>query len=83
MLNLPKELRDAVKAAEEALGGEIPEKLALEVLAYARRKLDVIKMQQPEYTDAYLPVLFENEIRDGYMRRQISEMSQKKKEATV
>lgn len=71
-MELTKELRGAVKKAEEALGVKVPEKLILDVLVYARRKLDGIKMRYPEYTDAYLPILFENEIRDCYMRGYIN-----------
>ncbi len=76
MLDLPKELRDAVKTAEETLGVEVPENLILDVLIYARRKLDGIKQRYPEYTDDYLPILFENEIRDCYTRGYINTASE-------
>ena len=49
-------------AAEVTLGFCIPDHIAEEVLAYAKRKCDLNR--KPE---SYLPLLHENELTDYYM----------------
>ena len=61
------DLAKAKTAAEEHLGFEIPEDVAGQVLAYSCRKC----MVNGKGTD-YLPVLYENELRDYYMRLSIN-----------
>lgn len=57
------EIEEARAAAEETLGFSIPEDVAAEVLTYARRKCSEIGKP-----DSYLPLLYENELTDYYMR---------------
>lgn len=61
------ELVNAKKAAEEHIGIEIPDCVANQVLDYSVRKCEV----NGKGTD-YLPILFENELRDYYMRLAIN-----------
>lgn len=65
------ELSEARRRAEETLGFQIPECVAEEVLAYTKRKLEVIRMNEDK-PDDYLPILYENEITDHYMRISIN-----------
>ena len=59
---------EAAKAsAEETLGFLIPEDIAREVLEYAKRKRFVAG--KPE---SYLPLLYENELTDYFMRLEIN-----------
>lgn len=66
----------AKEAAEKTLGFEIPSEIAQEVLAYAVRKCELNK--KPE---SYLPILYENELTDYYMRLAINSMSAMRREA--
>lgn len=61
------ELAKAKMAAEERLGFEIPEDVAGEVLDYSVRKCEVNGKGME-----YLPILFENELRDYYTRLTIN-----------
>lgn len=54
-------------AAEKALGFHIPDNIAEEVLDYAKRKCE-----QNRKPDSYLPLLYENELTDYYMRLAIN-----------
>ncbi len=60
-------LANAKKAAEEHIGFEIPDDVAWQVLNYSIRKCEV----NGKGID-YLPILFENELRDHYTRLAIS-----------
>ena len=62
-----QEIRAAKEAAEADLGFNIPDEVADEVLAYAKRKCTVIG--KPE---SYLPLLFQNELADHFMRLAIN-----------
>lgn len=69
-MNIDKITTEAVEAretAERKLGFSIPDDVAIEVFDYTMRKLEVIKKPIE-----YLPVLFENELRDHYMRLAIN-----------
>ncbi len=54
-------------AAEKALGFHIPDNIAEEVLDYAKRKCE-----QNRKPDSYLPLLYENELTDYFMRLAIN-----------
>lgn len=62
-----QELRAAREAAEAKLGFTIPDEVADKVLAYAKRKCSV--NGKPE---SYLPLLFQNELADHFMRLAIN-----------
>lgn len=62
-----KELREALESAERTLGIKIDAEIAAEVLLYTVRKCQV---QQQEAS--YLPILFETELLDHYMRMAIN-----------
>lgn len=62
-----QEIRAAREAAEAELGFNIPDEVADKVLAYAKRKCSVIG--KPE---SYLPLLFQNELADYFMRLAIN-----------
>ncbi len=55
------------KSAERALGFSIDDDVADEVLAYAKRKCEL--NHKP---NEYLPLLYENELTDYFMRLQIN-----------
>lgn len=61
------DLAEAKTAVEEHLGLEIPEEVAGQVLAYSARKC----IANGKGMD-YLPILYENELRDYYMRLAIN-----------
>lgn len=61
------EIREARALAEKRLGFEIPDEVAEEVLQYADRKRRL--NNKPE---SYLPLLYENELRDHFMRLAIT-----------
>lgn len=63
-----EQINEARKAAEITLGFPIPEEVADEVLAFAKRKCTV--SGQP---DSYLPLLYENELTDFFMRAAINQ----------
>ena len=65
----------AREAAEETLGFRIPEVVATSVLWYARRKCELAG--QPE---SYLPLLYETELTDHYMRMAINQKGEKLRE---
>lgn len=54
-------------AAEKTLGYRIPEHVAEEVLAHTKRKCALNRKP-----DSYLPLLYENEMTDYYMRLEIN-----------
>lgn len=58
----------AIKSAEKKLNRNIPETVWLDVLFHSMRKCAVIGKDE-----AYLPILFENELHDHYMRQEINE----------
>ena len=66
-----KELREAIISAEKTLGIHITGDVAAEVLMYSIRKCQVI-----EKDASYLPLLFENELLDYYMRAAINVVSE-------
>ena len=61
------EILKAKESAEKALGFSIDDETAEEVLAYAKRKCELNR--KPE---SYLPLLYENELTDHYMRLAIT-----------
>lgn len=61
------ELAKAKMAAEDELGFEIPDEVAGKVLDYSVRKC-VVNGKGSDY----LPILYENELRDYYMRLAIN-----------
>ena len=61
------DLAKAKEAAEEKLGFEIDDETAAAVLAYSARKC----IANGKGTD-YLPLLYENELRDHYTRMAIN-----------
>lgn len=58
-----QEIAEARASAEKKLGIQIPDEVADEVLRYARRKCEL--NGKP---DSYLPLLYENELTDYFMR---------------
>lgn len=68
-------LTAAREAAEEKLGFRIPEVVATSILWYARRKCELAG--QPE---SYLPLLYETELADHYMRLAINQRGEKQRE---
>ncbi len=80
MCELTKELQDARAKAEAELGFAISDEVCEKVLAYTKRKLEVIRARE-EKPDWYLAVLFENEIRDHCMRTAINVVSAMCREA--
>ena len=63
-------LREAIISAEQTLGFHITGDVAAEVLMYSIRKCQVIGKDA-----SYLPLLFENELLDFYMRAEINARS--------
>lgn len=64
---LQGELVDAVLTAERRTGRKFDLSVVFEVLRYSIRKLDYIGKDMD-----YLPLLFENELRDHAMREEIN-----------
>ena len=62
------ELEYAKKAAEKQIGIEIPDVVAKKVFDYSVRKCEVNGKG-----DGYLPLLYQNELQDYYMRIAINE----------
>ncbi len=62
-----EEARRIEEQVAAKLGVKLPAETAKEVLEYTMRKLEVIG--RPE---SYLPVLYENELRDYFMRAAIN-----------
>lgn len=67
-----KRIAEFRKIAEAVLGFSVPDSVVEDTLNYSVEKLQYIRQRQPEYKHTYLPLLFENEIRDYYMRTGIS-----------
>jgi len=65
-------LTEAREAAESSLGFKIPDVVATSVLWYARRKC--------ELPESYLPLLYETELTDYYMRLAINLKGEKQRE---
>ena len=61
------EILKARVAAEDTLGFAIDDEIADEVLAHSKRKCELNR--KPE---SYLPLLYENELTDHYMRLAIT-----------
>lgn len=61
------EVNAARAAAERAMGFRIPDHIAEEVLAHTKRKCELNRKP-----DSYLPLLYENELTDYYMRLAIN-----------
>lgn len=61
------EVDAARAAAERILGFRIPDRIAEEVLAHTKRKCALNRKP-----DSYLPLLYENELTDYYMRLEIN-----------
>lgn len=61
------ELSVAKESAERTLGFCIPDHIAEEVLAYAKRKCELNRKP-----DSYLPLLYENDLTDYFMRLAIN-----------
>lgn len=68
------ELGEVYGQTEVSMVLDIPVEVALSVLDYTVRKCELIG-KGPEY----LPMLFENELRDYYMRKEINFMGGMKK----
>ena len=66
-------LTEAREAAESSLGFKIPDVVATSVLWYARRKCELA--EQPE---SYLPLLYETELTDYYMRLAINRSEERR-----
>ena len=60
-------LKEAIINAEQTIGHPVTGDVAAEVLMYAIRKCKVIGKDS-----SYLPLLFENELLDFYMRAEIN-----------
>lgn len=58
----------AIESAERKLNKQIPEMVWLDVLFHSMRKCVVAGKDE-----SYLPILFENELHDYYMRQEINE----------
>lgn len=71
-------LTEARKAAESSLGFKIPDVVATSILWYARRKCSFAG--QPE---SYLPLLYETELTDHYMRLEINQKGEKQREQRI
>jgi len=61
------EVIEARRSAERTLGFAIDDDVAEKVLAYAKRKCEVNRKP-----DDYLPLLYEDELRDYFMRLNIN-----------
>lgn len=61
------EVNAARAAAERTLGFRIPDQIAEKVLAHTKRKCELNRKP-----DSYLPLLYENELTDYYMRLAIN-----------
>ena len=61
------EIMAAIESAERTLGFAIDDETAEDVLAYAKRKCEL--NHKP---DEYLPLLYENELTDYFMRLEIN-----------
>lgn len=57
----------AIESAERKLNKQIPETVWFDVLMYSMRKCMVVGKEE-----AYLPILFENELLDHYMRQEFT-----------
>lgn len=57
----------AIEAAEKKMGRQISERVWLEVLWHSMRKCKAVGKD-----DDYLPILFENELHDYFMRQEIN-----------
>ena len=68
-----KEIREAILRAEKELGFEIAGEDADEVLMYSVQKCKAIKKDM-----SYLPILYENELRDYFFRLAINSASERK-----
>lgn len=68
-------LTAAREAAEETLGFRIPEVVATSILWYARRKCELAGE-----SESYLPLLYESELTDHYMRLVINQKGEKLRE---
>lgn len=62
-------ITDAREQAEKTLGFSVPESVAKQVLDYSARKCEANGKGA-----GYLPILYENELRDYYMRLEINMM---------
>lgn len=71
-------LTEAREAAESSLGFKIPDVVATSILWYARRKCSLA--EQPE---SYLPLLYETELTDHYMRLEINQKGEKQREQRI
>lgn len=69
-----KEIEAGLKNAEQILGFNIPSVVADHILGYTIRKFLRI-IEREEKPEGYLAVLYENEIRDYYVRNSISMVS--------
>ncbi len=61
------ELSVARRSAEHTIGFCIPDQIAEEVLVYAKRKCELNRKP-----DSYLPLLYENELTDYFVRLAIN-----------
>ena len=64
---MDQKILEARQSAERTLGFAIDDDVAEEVLAYAKRKCEL--NHKP---DDYLPLLYENELTDYFMRRYVN-----------
>lgn len=69
------ELLLAIKNAENDLEFKIPIEVTEKVLAYAKRKFEVIQANEDK-PDDYLPILFESELLDYFRRFAVNALSE-------
>ena len=74
MFTMNAELQSARERAEKTIGIKLPDNVCEKVLAYTRRKLEVIEMHEKK-PEGYLAILFENELLDHCTRTAINLVS--------
>lgn len=67
LMTTDRQIIEAKKLVEHRIGFDIPEDVADQILDYSRRKCAFTK--QP---GDYLPLLYENELMDYYVRRAVN-----------
>lgn len=67
MSKISEEFEEARKSVEKEIGLEIPDNIFEWVLNYTRRKFNIMRTRG-DFPDRYMIILFENELRDYFMR---------------
>lgn len=67
MSKISEEFEEARKSVEKEIGLEIPDNIFEWVLDYTRRKFNIMRTRG-DFPDRYMIILFENELRDYFMR---------------